>query len=88
MFTTGGGDRAKVRALMKPLVMWCRWYEAKLRLYGRSEEEVWGELVFPERSEPFRYDLDQRILTIAEGAQQYTIYLDEMGVEIDETKRL
>jgi len=72
---------------MKPLVLWCRWHDAKLRLHGRSDEAVWGELVFPERTEPFRYHLARQILTVDEGPTQYTIHLDEMGVEIDENER-
>ncbi len=67
---------------MKPLVLWCRWHEAKLRLHGRNADEVWGELVFSNRATPFRYQLHARILTIDAGAAQKSIPLDEMGVEI------
>ena len=46
---------------MGPLVYYCRWRGAKLRLHGRDEDAVWGELITreggAERAEPFRFDL-------------------------------
>ena len=30
---------------MGPLVYYCRWRGAKLRLHGRDEDAVWGELI-------------------------------------------
>jgi hypothetical protein len=68
---------------MKPLVYWCRWQEARLRLFGRSESAVWGELAFKERTEPFRFELKEWILTIGEGEETRTMTLDEMGVEVN-----
>lgn len=67
---------------MKPLVLYCRWQEAKLRLFGRSETAVWGELAFDDHSERFRFHLQDWVLTIGEGEEARTIKLDEMGVEI------
>jgi hypothetical protein len=67
---------------MKPLVMYCRWQSAKLRLMGRSETAVWGELAYQDHSQPFKFQLAESILTLGEGDEARTIILDEMGVEI------
>ena len=65
---------------MKPLVLWARWHDAKLRLHGRSPEEVWGELDFwkEERQVPFRFDLTQDTLTF----DDQVLKIDEAGVAI------
>jgi hypothetical protein len=70
---------------MQPLVYYCRWQSAKLRLRGRDELAVWGELVYDagrpeERTQRFRFDLAARELTLetADGPQR--LLLDEMGV--------
>jgi hypothetical protein len=65
---------------MKPLVLWCRWHDAKLRLQGRSERSVWGELSFPDRAAPFHFDLATGRLTYGDAGAQQAILLDEMGV--------
>ena len=69
---------------MKPLVLWARWHDAKLRLHGRTPAEVWGELDFwkEERQVPFRFDLKQSILM----AEERSIRIDEAGVEIKNAK--
>ena len=69
---------------MKPLVLYCRWQDAKLRLFGRSETAVWGELAFKDYSEPFQFQLQEWLLTIGEGEGARTLQLDEMGVEVVE----
>ena len=69
---------------MKPLVLWCRWYEARLRLHGRSETAVWGELAFADHNQPFHFNLQQSILTIGQGEDARQVKLDEMGVELEE----
>lgn len=69
---------------MKPLVYWCRWHDAKLRLHGRSPTAVWGELAFPDHTEPFAFDLQNAVLTIGKEPEQRTVQLDEMGVEVSE----
>jgi hypothetical protein len=66
---------------MKPLVLWCRWHGARLRLQGRDDEAVWGELAFAGGTERFRYELGPRRLIIGEGEGQRKLQLDEMGVE-------
>ncbi|MCI0394538.1 MAG: hypothetical protein L0332_07785 [Chloroflexi bacterium] len=66
---------------MRPLVYWCRWHEAKLRLHGRSETAVWGELAFPDGNRPFHFDLQSWLLTIGQGEETRRVRLDEMGVE-------
>jgi hypothetical protein len=67
---------------MKPLVYWCRWHQAKLRLRGRDETAVWGELVFASESKPFHFNLQSWRLTIGTGATTRHLHLDELGVEV------
>ncbi|MFW5941526.1 MAG: hypothetical protein ACOC9V_05455 [Chloroflexota bacterium] len=69
---------------MKPLVFWCRWHEASLRLHGRSDAAVWGELAFEDHTESFHFDLDNWTLTIDPGGEERVLQLDEMGIEVDE----
>jgi hypothetical protein len=70
---------------MKPLVLWCRWHNARLRLRGRDDEAVWGELAYAERTERFRYELATQRLTIGEGNGQRELQLDEMGVALEQS---
>lgn len=71
---------------MKPLVLYCRWHDASLRLRGREETAVWGHLVFidenkGERLQLFRYNLNTRQLTLKmENGEEQIVQLDEMGV--------
>ncbi len=67
---------------MKPLVLWCRWNDAKLRLHGRSESELWGEIVFPDKLERFRFDIATAKLRLGKESPWRYIMLDEMGVDI------
>lgn len=67
---------------MKPLVLWCRWHDATLRLHGRDPSAVWGELVFPDKTERFHFDLQSHRLSIGEGDEARRLELDEMGVEV------
>ncbi len=71
---------------MKPLVYWCRWHDARLRLHGRSPEAVWGELDFwkENRRVPFHYDLAAGLLEFEEEPGPRRIRLDEMGIELAE----
>jgi hypothetical protein len=69
---------------MKPLVLWCRWHDAKLRLRGRNDASVWGEIAFPDRTEKFTFELDAWKLTLGEGEESRELQLDEMGVELDQ----
>jgi hypothetical protein len=66
---------------MKPLVLWCRWHEAVLRLHGRDTTAVWGELAFADHDQPFHYHLPTRQLTLGTPPQQEIRFLDEVGVE-------
>lgn len=68
---------------MKPLVLWCRWHDATLRLHGRSDDAVWGELAYADHTEKFHFDLDNWTLTIDPDDGERIIRLDEMGVEIE-----
>lgn len=70
---------------MKPLVYYCRWHTAKLRLYGRDDRFVWGDLVMlaeGDRLEPFRYNMQTWELTLGEGESETRMRLDEMGVVV------
>lgn len=73
---------------MKPLVYYCRWQGALLRLQGRDDTAVWGALVFkPEDSDevlqPFHFNLLTRTLTLTQPDGKSTFQLDEMGVVIN-----
>lgn len=69
---------------MKPLVYYCRWHDAKLRLHGRDETAVWGQLVYHDgqvrTTREFKFDLQTWQLTLLNGEESETIQLDEMGV--------
>lgn len=69
---------------MKALVYYCRWQGAALRLRGRDETAVWGELVFnrdgTETSQRFRFELAARRLTLTGPDGDRTVILDDMGV--------
>ena len=69
---------------MKPLVLWCRWHDAKLRLTGRDAEAVWGELAFAEESQPFRFELAEALLMVGQEPDVRLLRLDKMGVELVE----
>lgn len=73
---------------MKPLVYYCRWHEATLRLRGRDETAVWGHLVFREDGEEvlqsFRFNLETWQLTLEEPGGEKVVRLDEMGVVVSE----
>ncbi len=69
---------------MKPLVYYCRWQGASLRLRGRDETAVWGHLVYNANSEQesmqlFRFDLGSWQLTLQEEDGEKIVQLDEMG---------
>ncbi len=70
---------------MKPLVNYCRWHDASLRLRGRDDTAVWGQLVYRDKegnetTQNFRYLLQTRQLTLEEAGGEKVIILDEMGV--------
>lgn len=68
---------------MGPLVYYCRWLGVGLRLRGRDEGAVWGQLVSrgadEERGEPFRFDLRTWELWLGEPPERW-LQLDELGV--------
>lgn len=73
---------------MKPLVYYCRWQGARLRLRGRDESAVWGELVFTaengeEESQEFRFILRTSELTLQQREGERSILLDDMGVPLE-----
>ncbi len=69
---------------MKPLVYYCRWHNATLRLRGRDETAVWGQLVYetnePETTRSFRFNLKTWELSLEDASGTTVIQLDEMGV--------
>ena len=72
---------------MKPLVLYCRWQGAKLRLRGRDKTAVWGHLVFTdengaETSQEFHFNLQIWQLTLESLDGSVTLQLDEMGIEV------
>jgi hypothetical protein len=67
---------------MKPLVLWCRWNNARLRLHGRNETEVWGEIVLPDSLEQFRYNIAAAELRLGKENPWRYIKLDDMGIDI------
>lgn len=74
---------------MKPLVYYCRWQGAVLRLRGRDDTAVWGALVFTsensdEVTQPFHYNLHTRQLTLTHPSGDQLLQLDDMGVVINE----
>ncbi|MDX1412675.1 MAG: hypothetical protein R3293_00705 [Candidatus Promineifilaceae bacterium] len=73
---------------MKALVNYCRWNRAKLRLMGREEGLIYGQLVFndhrgQQQIKEFRFATTQSELTIKDEAGSKTIVLDEMGIPTD-----
>ncbi|MCB8983897.1 MAG: hypothetical protein H6659_08740 [Ardenticatenaceae bacterium] len=71
---------------MKPLVYYCRWQGAVLRLRGRDETAVWGHLVFAagefEETQEFRFNLQTRQLTLQKETGEEHLQLDEMGIVV------
>ncbi len=72
---------------MKPLVYYCRWQGASLRLRGRDETAVWGHLVFTaddgtEQPQEFHFNLQTRQLTLQKETGDELLQLDEMGVVV------
>ncbi|WP_420628108.1 hypothetical protein [Candidatus Leptofilum sp.] len=69
---------------MKPLVYYCRWHDASLRLRGRDDTAVWGHLVYKantteEWMQEFRFALKTRQITLKTPDGEETLQLDEMG---------
>jgi hypothetical protein len=71
---------------MGPLVYYCRWRGAKLRLLGRNEQSVWGQLVIHdeagENQESFRFNLKTWELELGEADSLERLQLDELGVVV------
>ncbi|WP_374686905.1 hypothetical protein [Promineifilum sp.] len=71
---------------MGPLVYYCRWRGAKVRLHGRDDAAVWGELVTQEegreRVETFHFDLRTWELRLQAEGEATVLQLDELGVVV------
>lgn len=70
---------------MKPLVYYCRWQGASLRLRGRDETAVWGDLVATDEAgqehvRPFHFELQSARLTLSGEQGEQVLALDEMGI--------
>jgi len=75
---------------MKPLVYYCRWQGASLRLRGRDESAVWGQLVFvdengEEKLQDFHFNLQTSQLTLQQSTGDLLLVLDEMGVPLQQS---
>jgi len=73
---------------MKPLVYYCRWQRASLRLRGRDDTAVWGHLVFlqedgQEELREFRFNLRTSELALRQDGSEQTILLDEKGIPVE-----
>ncbi len=76
---------------MKPLVYFCRWQGASLRLRGRDDMAVWGQLIYSSQSgeesaQQFHFDLHASRLTLQQENGPLSIILDEMGVPVEDPK--
>ncbi len=71
---------------MGPLVYYCRWRGARLRLQGRDDAAVWGQLILHEdgveRVESFRFDLRTWALWLQTEEGENRLQLDELGVVV------
>lgn len=71
---------------MGPLVYYCRWREAKLRLRGREGPLVWGELALRDAedesdpTQPFRFNTVTGELFLQREDGWARLQLDELGV--------
>ena len=75
---------------MGPLVYYCRWRGARLRLHGRAAPFVWGEMGFSdaegEHSEPFRFNTVTWELFVHRANGWARLQLDELGVVEEESE--
>ena len=72
---------------MKPLVYYCRWQRASLRLRGRDATAIWGQLVQTtpegiEKINDFRYLLESSEIIIDNGEDEIHYCLDEKGIPL------
>ncbi|MFO7678659.1 MAG: hypothetical protein R6X34_01285 [Chloroflexota bacterium] len=72
---------------MKPLVYYCRWQGASLRLRGREETAVFGQLAFKEtdgseRLQEFHFNLQTNQLTLKTADGEKTFQIDDMGIPV------
>jgi len=67
---------------MKPLTHWAIHYQQKMRLRGRNDADLWGELIGPDGNiRPFRYKRQARRLIIDEAGERRYLQLDHYGFE-------
>ena len=68
----------------KPLILWCRWNDASLRLRGKDNINLVGELVFDDDMvEPFTFNMHTWTLTRTSGSREIVQQVDEMGIVRD-----
>lgn len=68
--------------VMKPLTHWAIHHQQKIRIAGRSADEIWGALAGPDGAvQPFRYALAAMRLTIGEDEKRRVLQLDAYGFE-------
>ncbi len=73
---------------MKPLIYYCRWQRANLRLRGRNDTAVWGQLVYGDGddnqvAQPFHFNLQNWQLALESLGGKIILQLDEMGIEVE-----
>ena len=67
---------------MKPLTHWAIHHQQKLRLAGRSSDEIWGQVVGPDgTARSFRFQLLSQRLIIDTEAGEQVLALDDYGFE-------
>lgn len=68
----------------KPLMYWCRWHNATLRLRGKDDNAVWGEFAYDDGEvDRFHFNLETWKLRRWVDDAETEAQLDEMGVERD-----
>lgn len=69
----------------KPLVYWCRWHSASLRLAGKDDDCVWGEFGYNDgEADRFHFNLETWKLRRWVDGVETEVQLDDMGVERDD----
>jgi hypothetical protein len=67
---------------MKPLAHWAIHHQQKIRIAGRNQSEIWGQLAGSDGTvRPFRYAQNILQLMIDEGDACRVLHLDAYGFE-------
>jgi len=67
---------------VKSFAHWAIHRQQKIRIAGRSADEIWGQLIGPDGAQrSFRFDQAHSQLTLGEGDAQQVLQLDAYGFE-------